>query len=190
MEIRVASPKDAERLLEIYRPYVERTAVSFEYDVPTREEFEDRIASTLGRYPYLIAEEGERILGYAYAGTFKGRRAYDHGVELSVYVDWNCRRGGVGGQLYDALEGILAKQNVYALYACIACTGREGDPYLSPDSLRFHEQRGFRYVGKFEGCGYKFNRWFDMVWMEKRLCPPPEQPVPFVPFPEINANCQ
>lgn len=186
MEIRIASPKDAGRLLEIYRPYVERTAVSFEYAVPSLAEFEGRIAHTLKRYPYLIAQDEGGILGYAYAGAFKEREAYRHGVELSVYVDWNRRRAGVGKLLYAALEEWLAKQNVHVLYACIACTDREDDPYLSADSPLFHEKLGFRYAGRFENCGYKFDRWYDMVWMEKRIHPVAAYPDAFVPFPEIH----
>ena len=115
MEIRIASPADAARLLEIYRPYVEHTAVSFEYAVPSLPEFEARIARTLQRYPYLIAEDEGGIVGYAYAGAFKEREAYQHGVELSVYVDWNRRGAGVGKRLYAALEQWLAKQNVHVL---------------------------------------------------------------------------
>ena len=186
MVIRIASPKDAGRLLEIYRPYVERTAVSFEYAVPGLEEFDGRIARTLERYPYLIAEDETGIVGYAYAGAFKEREAYRHGVELSVYVDWNRRRAGVGKRLYAALEEWLAKQNVHVLYACIACTDREDDPYLSADSPLFHEKLGFRYAGRFENCGYKFDRWYDMVWMEKRIHPAVAYPDAFVPFPEIH----
>lgn len=186
MKIRIASPKDAGRLLEIYRPYVEHTAVSFEYAVPGLEEFEGRIARTLERYPYLIAEDETGIVGYAYAGAFKEREAYRHGVELSVYVDWNRRRAGVGKLLYGALEEWLAKQNVHVLYACIACTDREDDPYLSADSPLFHEKLGFRYAGRFENCGYKFDRWYDMVWMEKRIHPAAAYPDAFVPFPEIH----
>lgn len=186
MEIRIASPADAARLLEIYRPYVEHTAVSFEYDVPSLEEFEGRITRTLKRYPYLVAEDESGIVGYAYAGAFKEREAYQHGVELSVYVDWNRRRAGVGKLLYAALEGWLAKQNIHVLYACIACTDREDDPYLSADSPHFHEALGFRYTGKFESCGNKFDRWYDMVWMEKRIHPAVAHPDAFVPFPEIH----
>lgn len=186
MEIRIASPADAAHLLEIYRPYVEHTAVSFEYAVPSLEEFEGRITRTLKRYPYLVAEDESGIVGYAYAGAFKEREAYQHGVELSVYVDWNRRRTGAGKLLYAALEGWLAKQNVHVLYACIACTDREDDPYLSADSPHFHEALGFRYTGKFESCGYKFDRWYDMVWMEKRIHPAVAHPDAFVPFPEIH----
>ena len=186
MEIRIASPADAAHLLEIYRPYVERTAVSFEYAVPGLEEFEGRIARTLERYPYLIAEDETGIVGYAYAGAFKEREAYQHGVELSVYVDWNRRRAGVGKRLYAALEEWLAKQNVHVLYACIACTDREDDPYLSADSPLSLEKLGFHFAGRFEICGYKFGRWYDMVWMEKRIHPAVAYPDAFVPFPEIH----
>lgn len=78
VNIRVASPDDAEKLLKIYAPYVEKTAITFEYDVPTVHEFKKRIENTLERYPYLVAEVGDKIVGYAYTGSFVGRAAYDH----------------------------------------------------------------------------------------------------------------
>lgn len=181
----MASVDDAQRLLNIYRPYVERTAVSFEYTVPELAEFQRRMVHTLEKYPYLVAEDETGIVGYAYASAFHERRAYQHGAELSVYVAWNCRRGGVGRRLYAEMAHRLSQQNVYAMYACIASTDRAGDEYLSADSVCFHEHMGFRCVAKFASCGYKFDRWYDMVWMEKRILPPPEHPEPFVPLPEI-----
>ena len=92
MNIRSASPDDAERLLEIYAPYVAETASSFEYDVPTVEEFRGRIENTLLKYPYLVADEDGRAVGYCYAGRFHSREAYLHSVEVSIYIDRNYRR--------------------------------------------------------------------------------------------------
>ena len=93
LTIREASVKDAAELLEIYRPYVEHTNVSFEYETPSGEEFAGRIAHTLERYPYLVAQNDEgEILGYAYASAFKSREAYDWSVELSIYVKDNVHR--------------------------------------------------------------------------------------------------
>ena len=102
MEIRIADTKDAEAIREIYAPYVLNTAVSFEYEVPSVEEFRKRIANTLAEYPYLAAEEDGVILGYAYAGVFHARPAYKHCVELSIYVRQDCRGRGVGKGLYGA----------------------------------------------------------------------------------------
>lgn len=168
LRIRVAAPGDAAALLEIYAPYVEKTAITFEYDVPTREEFAGRIARTLERYPYLAAETGGRIAGYAYAGPFKERAAYGWAVETTVYVRGEMKRQGIGKALYMALERALAAQNILNLNACIACPEAE-DPCLDWNSVGFHRSMGYRLVGEFRQCGYKFGRWYNMVWMEKHI---------------------
>ena len=166
MKIRSAAPDDAGRLLEIYAYYVENTAVSFEYDVPTEAEFRGRIVNTLRKYPYLVLEDDGIIRGYAYAGVFKDRAAYDPSCELSIYVDHDARGKGYGRKLYEALEERLKKQGIHNLYACIAHPDSE-DEYLSGDSEAFHGHLGFRTVGVFHECAVKFGRWYSMVWMEK-----------------------
>ena len=103
IRIRPAKPEDAEKLLAIYAPYVEQTAITFEYEVPTVEEFRERIHNTLKKYPYLVAEQGEEPVGYAYVGPFHDRPAYDWAVETSIYVDQNKKRMGIGKKLHEAL---------------------------------------------------------------------------------------
>ncbi len=166
IKIRVAKVEDAEELVEIYAPYVKETAITFEYEVPSVEEFAGRIRKTLTKYPYLVAVSGNEIVGYAYAGTFKERSAYDWAVELSVYVKKPKRHMGVGRQLYEALEKQLKQQNILNLNACIAYPEAE-DEYLTKDSVAFHQSMGYQLVGQFHQCGYKFNRWYHMIWMEK-----------------------
>lgn len=183
--IRPASPEDAAALLDIYAPYVRGTAITFEYEAPGLEEFRDRIRRTLERYPYLAAEAAGELVGYAYAGPFKDRAAYDWAAETSVYLRTDRKRRGVGGQLYRALEDILKKQNVRNLYACVACPAEEGDARLTRDSVDFHAHMGWRIVGEFRGCGYKFGTWYNMVWMEKRVGGLPAAPGPFIPFPDL-----
>lgn len=188
--IRIAREEDAAGLLEIYRPYVTDTAITFEYEVPSAEEFRERIRSTLEKYPYFVEEKNGRIEGYAYAGAFKGRAAYDWAVETSIYVDGDTRRNGVGRALYEALEKALRLQGIRNAEACIAAP-RGQDPYLNEDSIRFHEHSGYRMVGRFEKCAYKFHRWYDMVWMEKFIGDHPEAPVvlpPVLPFRELCAR--
>jgi len=166
--IRSAVKEDAERLLEIYEYYVKETAVTFEYDVPSEEEFRGRIERTLQKYPYLVLEEGGRILGYAYAGVFKNRAAYDRSCELSIYLDKDAKGHGLGRKLYEALEAELKARGMLNLYACIACPIEE-DEYLTRGSELFHSHLGFVRVGEFHKCGYKFGRWYDMIWMEKMI---------------------
>ena len=166
--IRMANPADAQALLNIYAPYVINTAITFEYDVPSVEEFASRIAHTLEKYPYLIAEEGGNILGYAYASPFHDRPAYDWAVETSIYVDQNIKHRGIGRKLHDALKSTLREQGILNMNACIAYPPEE-DEHLDKNSIEFHAHMGYRLVGEFYKCGYKFNRWYNMVWMEKLI---------------------
>ena len=180
--IRCATEADAEALLEIYAPYVTNTAVSFEYTVPTVAEFRERIRRQLENYPYLVAETEQRIVGYAYANRFHGRAAYKHAVETSIYVSRELRGQGIGKALYSELERWLLRQEVFILYACIVYTDRADDPYLTRDSIRFHEHMGYQAVAKQAQCGYKFDQWYGILWMEKLLAERPAHPRPFIPF--------
>ena len=166
--IRTATLSDAQALLNIYSPYVEHTAITFEYDVPSVEEFAFRIKNTLQKYPYLVAEKNGRLLGYAYASPFHERPAYDWAVETSIYVDQNIKHQGIGRRLHDALEDALRSQGILNMNACIAYPPEE-DEYLDKNSVEFHTHMGYRLVGEFYKCGYKFHRWYNMVWMEKLI---------------------
>lgn len=166
--IRAAVLADAPRILEIYAYYVERTAVSFEYEVPALAEFEERMRGVMRRYPYLVAEVDGRVLGYAYAGPFASRAAYSWACETTIYLDRNARGRGIGRMLYKELERELQGMGILDLCACIAWSEAE-DQYLTRDSARFHARMGFVEVGRFRKCGYKFGRWYDMIWMEKTV---------------------
>ena len=184
INIRTATPADAAELLKIYAPYVENTAITFEYEVPTVQEFEDRICNVLKKFPYLIAELNGEIVGYAYVSPFHERAAYQWGVETTVYVREDWKKHGIGKALYEALEKILALQNILNLNACIGYPELE-DEHLTKNSVQFHERMGYRFVGEFYKCGYKFRRWYNMVWMEKHIGEHKEQPVPVKTFDEI-----
>ena len=166
--IRSATKNDAERLLEIYAYYVENTAISFEYETPDQSEFRHRIEDTLKKYPYLVLESDGTIKGYAYAGVFKGRAAYDHCCEVTIYLDRDSKGNGYGRALYTALEDALRKNGIINLYACIADPITE-DEYLTRNSEHFHQHMGYTKVGEFHKCGYKFDRWYNMIWMEKMI---------------------
>lgn len=182
--IRIARPEDAAALLAIYAPYVEKTAISFEYEVPDVEEFRRRIENTLLKYPYLAVEKDGEISGYACTHPFVGRAAYDHCAETTIYLKENKRNMGLGKRLYHVLEEISKAQNIYNLYACIGYPAVE-DKYLTQNSVRFHQHIGYRLIGSFSGCGYKFGTWYDMVWMEKILAEHPKTPSPVIRFPEL-----
>ena len=165
-EVSFASAEDAEEILEIYKPYIENTAITFEYATPSAEEFKNRIINIKKRYPYIIANYKNKIVGYAYASSFKDRAAYDWAVEMSIYVHTDYRGKGIGKLLYSHIEKLLADRGFLNLYACIAYPETE-DEYLTKDSVKFHEKLGYSLIGEFHKCGYKFNRWYNMVWMEK-----------------------
>lgn len=182
--VRIATEADAEALLAIYEGYVRNTAITFEYEVPSVEEFRNRIHHTLERYPYLVAEEDGRTVGYAYAGQFHERAAYDWAVETSIYVAADCKQHGIGKKLYEALEDCLGRQGILNVNACIAYPQVE-DEHLTKDSVKFHEKLGYRMVGTFHQCGYKFHHWYDMVWMEKFIGEHQENQPDIIPFPEL-----
>ena len=166
--IREARMSDAPRLLEIYDYYVRYTAVSFECTTPTPEEFEARMRKTMVRYPYLVAEQDGRVVGYTYAGPFVGREAYRYSCELTIYLDRTQTGCGIGRRLYEALEAELRARGFLNLYACIGLPEEE-DEYLTGNSADFHAHMGFRLAGTFHHCGTKFGRWYHMIWMEKLI---------------------
>ena len=178
---RNARLEDAERLLEIYAYYVKNTAITFEYDIPTLSAFRERMGNTKKRYPYLIVERDGVIQGYAYAGPFVGRAAYSWSCELTIYLDHYAQKCGLGRKIYGALEDRLREMGILNLYACIGYPEEE-DEYLTRNSAGFHAHLGFSEVGKFRNCGYKFGRWYHMIWMEKIIGEhhPGQAPVKFL----------
>ena len=166
ISIRFAKPEDAKELLKIYAYYVTDTAISFETEVPSEEEFKLRIEEVLKSYPFIVACKDDEILGYAYLHSFVGRKAYELSAETTIYLNPDKKKMGIGKKLYSVLEDIAKAQNITNLYSCIGYVDKE-DKYLNNNSVQFHEHIGFRMVGKFENCGHKFGRWYHMVWMEK-----------------------
>lgn len=167
--IRRATPHDAAACRAVYAPYVERTAVSFEWEAPSTETFRARMERTcaLG-HPYLVATRAGRVLGYACTGPFVGRSAYGWSAETTIYLAREERGQGLGSRLYRALEETSRLRGILDLNACIGYAPVE-DEYLTNASLRFHERQGYRLVGTFHDSGHKFGRWYDMVWMGKPL---------------------
>ncbi|BCP57471.1 N-acetyltransferase [Streptococcus parasuis] len=161
IEIRNAQAEDAANLVAIYAPYVEKTAITFETQVPAVEDFANRIEKTLKKFPYLVAVEEGKIVGYAYASTYYARAAYDWTVELSVYVQKEARGKGIGTLLYNALEKELTARGFKNFLACIALP--------NPASIALHEKRGYQQVAHFKKVGYKFGTWHDIVWLQKSL---------------------
>ncbi len=182
--IRPATSDDAPALLEIYRPYVTDTAITFEYVPPTEAEFRARIENTLRTHPYLVMEQEGEIVGYAYTAQLGSRAAYAWAAETSIYLRQEKRRCGFGTRLYDALEAASCAQHIQVLYACVTASTDAHDPHLTRASIDFHTQRSYTVAGTFHRCGYKFDRWYDVVWMEKRLSTDAVPP-PVIPFPAL-----
>ena len=182
--IRQATEKDGEALRSIYAYYVENTAITFECSVPSAGEFMDRMKRVLGVYPYFVAEINDEILGFACATPFNERGAYVYDVETTIYLRHDIQKQGLGRKLYGALEHALKLQGVVNLYACIALPD-EDDEYLTDNSAKFHEPLGYKLAGTFRKCGYKFNRWYNMIWMEKQINEPAPSPPQIKRFDEI-----
>ena len=161
MIIRHVQLSDAATIRAIYQPYVTETAITFEVDGPTVQEFERRITKTLPKFPYLVAEVDGKVVGYAYASTYYARAAYDWTTELSIYVAKESRGQGFGSALYTALEEELEARGYLRFLACIAVPNEA--------SISMHKKRGYVQVAHFPKIGYKFNKWHDIVWMQKTL---------------------
>ena len=168
LSIRPVQISDAERLSEIYSYYVNDTAVSFEYEAPSADEFVNRIKHTTENYPYLVCEKDDQVVGYVYAGAYSEREAYAWTVTTSIYIDKDHRREGIGSLLYAALERELKKQGIVNLLAGVAFLEEE-DEYLSHDSYLFHLKEGYEKVAYMKTVGKKFDRWYDLIWMQKKI---------------------
>lgn len=175
--IRLARELDAEELLEIYRPYVETTSITFETEVPTVEEFAGRIRDTLTKFPYLVIEEDGAILGYAYAHPFHQRAAYGWTVESSVYVRQDVRHGHVGSLLYQALMERLERQGVRNVCAVVTVPNEP--------SMAFHARMGFTSAGILPNFGYKMDEWHGVEYLYRQLGPTGEPPKPLLPLKEL-----
>ena len=179
IKLRIASVDDAKAISEIYRYYVENTAISFEYTAPSEKEFAERIAHKSERYPFIVAVEDEKCVGYAYASQLRERKSYDWDAELSVYVDRGFLRKGIGKRLYGAIIELLTVQGFAILYSGITPP--------NPNSIALHESFGFKLIGTTYGIGYKNGAWHDVVWYEKRINYfDREAPREIIRFPELD----
>lgn len=159
--IRPACEADAGALLAIYAPFVEHTAVSFETQVPGVDEFAARIRRYGSQWAWLVAEREGRVLGYAYGSPHRERAAYAWSVETSAYVDPAARRQGIGRALYLALFDALAARGY--------CNAFAGMTLPNEASAALHRSVGFEPLGVFRRVGWKFGRWHDVAWAQRRL---------------------
>lgn len=177
---RFATENDAKKILEVYRPYIENTTITFEYEVPSVEEFKERIKKILEEYPYIVCEYDKKIIGYAYAHRVWSRAAYQWDAELSVYTNENYSGNGIGKKLYKMLMEILKLQNVVNVYGLVT--------YPNENSEKLHNYFGFKKVAYFENSGYKFGKWIGVTWFEKAILEHSENPRPLKKISDVNKN--
>lgn len=177
---RLVQETDAAELLAIYEPYIRETAVTFEYDTPSVEEFKNRIREISSDYPYIVCLADKTIIGYAYAHRQMERAAYQWNAELSVYIDKTRLRCGAGKALYSALMELLQLQNVRNVYGGVT------SPNVNSEKL--HEYFGFQRLGTYHSTGYKCGAWHDVTWFEKTIGDYDLAPTPFLSIQDIDQN--
>jgi phosphinothricin acetyltransferase len=168
--IRLATEQDAEQIQAIYAPIVRDTVISFEVDPPSVGQMRQRVVETLAQYPWLVCDDGGRILGYAYGSRHRPRAAYQWSVEVTAYVHADARRRGFGRALYTSLFELLKLQGLYNAYAGITLP--------NPASVGLHEAVGFEPLGVFRAVGCKFGGWHDVGWWQRPLRPQEPNPPP------------
>ena len=179
--VRAATPADAAAVAAIYAPVVATTAISFEEEPPSPDEISHRMVAR-PRLPWLVADDGGRVAGYAYASAHRARPAYRWSADCSVYLDPGYRGRGVGRQLYERLIPAVQGLGYRSLFAGIALP--------NPASVGLHEALGFQPVGVFRDVGYKHGAWRDVGWWQLTLAEPealagpgpePAEPRPWSP---------
>lgn len=170
--IRIAQPNDGSGCAAIYRPFVEESCVSFETIAPDAVEMRARIEKTLDTHPWLIADDGGAVVGYAYGSPHRERAAYRWSVDVTIYLAERARGKGLGSRMYRVLLNLLAKQGYRAAFAGIALPNEA--------SIAAHESVGFTHLGTYVDVGYKLGDWRSVGWWGRELTVasgPPLEPV-------------
>jgi phosphinothricin acetyltransferase len=178
--IRIATPKDAAGILDIYAPYIKKTSFTFETEVPSVEEFAERIRTYLNTWPWLVCEIDGKIAGYSYATKYRDRTAYQWCVESSIYIHDDFHRAGIGKALYTALFEILKRQGFNNVYAVINLPNEK--------SVAFHERCGFEYFATYEKVGYKLGKWKNVGWWKLSVNEYGDEPTTPIKFSELNKD--
>jgi L-amino acid N-acyltransferase YncA len=168
LQIRYASSKDASFILEIYKPFILNSAITFEYTVPSLEDYTQRIDTICNAYPFFVCETEGRVIGYAYASKFRERAAYNWDIETSVYVLEEFQKQGVATLLYERLLDECVTRGFHNAYAVITLPNDK--------SVNFHARMGFTNIGVFTNTGFKQGAWHSVLFMEKNLIPCDHEP--------------
>ena len=161
MIIREVAKEDAARICEIYAPHITHSAVSFELEVPSIEAMQERIAAYTAAYPWFVAIVDDNIVGYAYASSYRERKAYQFCVETSVYIDESAQKKGIASALYQRLFEELKRRGFAQAFAVSTQPNEKSEA--------FHKSQGFESFAVFEKVGYKFNQWHDVLWMRRKI---------------------
>lgn len=183
MLIRAANTSDAAVCAAIYAPIVRDTAISFELEPPTAEEFSRRITKTLQAYPWLVMEKGGVVAGYVYASEYRERQAWQWAVSCSVHIHPAYQRQGVGRSLYSRLFEFLRLQGYYHVFA--------GTTLPNAGSIALHEKMGFTRTGTDRQAGFKMGAWHDVCRWQlqlRALSASPTAPVPFSRLPQTQVE--
>lgn len=167
--IRLINPNDAAATLEIYRPYVEKTIISFEYDAPEISEWQNRIKTITAEYPWIVCEHNNEVIGYAYASKHRYRTAYSWAVESTIYLSEKFHHKGIASVLYETLFELLRLQGYVNVYAGVTVPNIKSE--------KFHLASGFYDIGYFKNIGFKFNEWHDTRWFQLHLTDHPNNPM-------------
>ena len=164
MNIRMATPSDANDIQAIYAPIVANTSISFELQPPTVEEMRERIIKTLAQLPWLVSEDDQGgVRGYVYASKHRERAAYQWSVDVTAYVREDARGQGVGRALYAELQRRLVELGYFQAFAGIALPNAA--------SVALHGAVGFKPIGVYRHVGHKHGNWHDVGWWQLELQP-------------------
>jgi L-amino acid N-acyltransferase YncA len=166
--IRLATPEDGAAVADIYAPYCDGSAVSFEQVAPSAAQMRQRIADVIAHRPWLVLDDGGAVAGYAYAVPHNDRWAYRWSVNTAIYISRAHHRRGAGRALYTTLFDLLRRLGYYRAVAGITLP--------NPASVGLHETMGFELVGVYRDIGYKLGKWRDVGWYEAPIQPVPEEP--------------
>lgn len=178
VHFRRATEDDVVSILAIYAPYVTDSAITFEYDVPSEEEFRQRIRTISAEYPYFVCESDGQIIGYAYAHRHMERAAYQWNAEISIYIRQGFTGKGFGKTMCQTLIDLLRLQGIRNVFSCVTIPNER--------SAHLHHSMEFSTEGIFQNAGYKCGKWQTIAWFRKNIAPYTNEPAPFLPISRID----
>lgn len=159
--VREVTMDDVIDITKIYNHYVEHTTLTFDLAPITELEMEEKIKTTKVNYPFLVVTEDDEVVGFAFATQWKAKAAYQFCAETSIYMHPNALSKGLGLRLYNALLSALPLYDIATAIGCITIP--------NPESIALHEKLGFKKVGEFENVGFKFEKWINVGYWEKKI---------------------